>query len=142
MMNKKDDFEWTERNQLRAMLLEDTDSPHEAELLLETVERVKQWRAPQADPNATALLVKSLMPELPQPSTLKPHRVGQLIRDWWPLLLIRAQLRVVRREIWAASALVMALGTLVTLAGNASNGLTPIEIFAPLVAAVGVAFLL
>ena len=53
-MNENDEFELTEHNmerdQFRAMLLEDTDSPHEAEALLETVERLKQWRAPQADP--------------------------------------------------------------------------------------------
>ena len=85
--------------------------------------------------------MKHLLSELPQPTVAASRGVRQLIRDWWPLLLVQAQLRVVRREIWAASALVMVLGTLVTLMDNAPSGLSPIAIFAPLVAAVGVAFL-
>lgn len=62
----------------------------------------------------------------------------------WAWLLLRLQVRVVRREIWAASALVMALGTLVTLAmsgPDASGGVLPLVLVAPLVAAGGVAFL-
>ncbi len=74
------------------------------------------------------------------------------MQDWGPVLLLRAQARVVRGEIWAATALVMLLGTLVTLTyripqpANASptTEATPEMLFvlvAPLVAAIGMSFL-
>jgi hypothetical protein len=62
----------------------------------------------------------------------------------WPWLLLRAQLRVVHREIWLASALVMALGTLVAVAtysGGAGADALPLVLTAPLVTAVGAAYL-
>lgn len=58
----------------------------------------------------------------------------------WQLLLAQAPL--VRRGIWASSAFTMALGCVVALlvAGPAHGG-TVLAVFAPVVAAVGVAFL-
>jgi hypothetical protein len=57
-------------------------------------------------------------------------------------LLLRFQLPIIRAEIWPASALVFALGLLVTLASDAQGGQAlPFVLTAPLVAAIGVAFL-
>jgi hypothetical protein len=57
----------------------------------------------------------------------------------WQLLV--GQLPLVRREIWAASALTMTLGCVVALlmGGTSAAGAT-LAVFAPVVAAVGVAF--
>lgn len=65
-------------------------------------------------------------------------------KPFWPLLLLRTQLRVVHQDIWVASALVMLLGTAVTLALHApanSDTALPFVMMAPVVAAVGVAFI-
>lgn len=91
--------------------------------------------APQPTAGDTAQLIERLLPEMPRPSRRRA------LREWWPLLLLRAQFRIVRREIWAASALVMALGVLVTLASYTGTGLTPLAALAPVMAAVGVALL-
>jgi hypothetical protein len=55
--------------------------------------------------------------------------------------LLRAQVPLVRRSIWAASALTMAMGLLVTLllASPGAQGMV-LAVFAPIVAAIGVAF--
>ncbi len=57
--------------------------------------------------------------------------------------LLRAQLRVVQHEIWFASAFVMTLGVLVTLTlqPGTSIELLPVVLLAPLMAALGIAFL-
>lgn len=58
------------------------------------------------------------------------------------LQLLVGQLALVRREIWTASAVTMALGCLVSLlAAGASAGGVVLAVFAPMVAAVGVAFI-
>ncbi len=57
-------------------------------------------------------------------------------------LLLRFQLPIIRAEIWPASALMFALGLLVTLGSGAQGGKAlPFVLTAPLVAAVGVALL-
>jgi hypothetical protein len=64
----------------------------------------------------------------------QPH-----LRLLWDLL--RGQVPLVRRGIWAASALTMALGCLVALgAQDGSGGGVAFALVAPLVAAIGVAF--
>ena len=121
-------------------LRQDTDLPEETEQLLPVVQRLNAWQAPMPTRAGTARLVASLQPALPlrhPPSALRypPSAIWQLMR---------AQLGVVRHEIWAASALVMLLGVLVTLAmyGPAASGATlPFVLVAPIVAAVGIAFL-
>ena len=58
------------------------------------------------------------------------------------LQLLVGQLALVRREIWLASAATMALGCLVALlTAGASAGGVVLAVFAPMVAAVGVAFI-
>ena len=60
---------------------------------------------------------------------------------WWQLA--RAQMRVVRQEIWWASLLVMGLGVLVSLLMRSIDvpSAQPFVMIAPLVTAVGIAFL-
>ena len=66
-------------------------------------------------------------------------RPNIVLRAW---ALLRAQAPLVRREIWLTSALVMALGYLVTLVGSRDNPTTGvIEVLAPLIAAAGVAMI-
>lgn len=122
---------------IRAMLHEDIESPEEAEALVATVKQIRRWQAPDAAPQATADLLKLLVAEVPAP---KKSRLQHLL-ECWPLLIIRSQMQVVRSEIWLASALVMVLGTVVTLTTSTSGGMIPLAILAPLVAAVGVAML-
>jgi hypothetical protein len=122
--------------ELRAKLIEDTGSPEEAERLAPVVRRLQSWSAPKPGPTATAKLIARLEAEIPNPQS----PITNLLSSW-PILLLRAQLRVVRGEIWAASALVMALGLLVTLATYSAAEAWPLVLVAPLVAATGVAFI-
>ena len=122
--------------ELRAKLIEDTGSPEEAERLVPVVRRLQSWSAPKPGPTATVKLIARLEAEIPNPQS----PITNLLSSW-PILLLRAQLRVVRGEIWAASALVMALGLLVTLATYSAAEAWPLVLVAPLVAATGVAFI-
>lgn len=126
-----------ELQRLRAMLHEDLDSAADTDEALEVVKQLRRWDAPAPDTASTAQLIARLSHEL---HTVTQNEVPQ--RAVWWLLLLRSQIRVVRREIWAASALVMVLGVLVTLAtyGQGSGSL-PIAVLAPLVATFGVGLL-
>ncbi len=123
-----------EQRRLRALLAEDAETPEETEALLETVRFIRRWDAPSPTWKETARLVEKLLPEVPQPERRHP---GQ----WWPLLILRAEARIIRREIWLASALVMALGVVVTLGISSTGAAAPLTILAPVVAAVGMALL-
>ena len=126
---------------LHKLLAEDVDSADD-EVLLGLARQMNQWSSPEATPQMTADLMSTLVGAMPSAeSRLSP--MLRALRQWWPLLLMRTQLRVVRKEIWAASALVMALGTLVAIGAYSPNagGTIPITIVAPIVAAVGVALL-
>lgn len=137
-MNDQDKY-LNETERLLAMLNEDLESADDAHSALEVVTQLKLWQAPNLGPESTRLLIEKLAVELPGMD--KEYRRNRL--DWWPLLLMQSQLRVVHREIWAATLLVMTLGTLVTLGtySNLSQQILPMTILAPIVAAVGVAFL-
>ena len=124
--------------ELRAKLIEDTGSLEEAERLMPVVRRLQSWSAPKPGPTATVKLIARLEAELP---ARNPQLLFTDYFSHWSLLLLRAQLRVVRGEIWLASALVMALGLLVTLAMVSTTGGGLLVLVAPLVAAVGVAFI-
>jgi hypothetical protein len=142
IMDERNFKRQAEAERLRAMLREDGDSPDEVNDLVNVVSRLKKWDAPAPRPEATARLLDVLSQEMPAPArSILPSSSHWY--EWWPLLLIRSQVRVVRREIWAASALIMLLGTLVTLTSYTSGygGATPIAILAPVVAALGVALL-
>lgn len=90
----------------------------------------------------TEALLAYLRAELPA-AVAPPPTWRETIRQSWLWLLLVAQARVVRREIWAASALVMALGVVVSVVwqggGNAAG--LPLALLAPIVAAMGIATL-
>src|SRR5688572_21160331 len=124
-----------EDERLRAMLLEDTDSDEKADALLGTVKRLRQWQAPTTN---SAELISLLAAHLPR----KMSRRERLL-TWYPLLLLRTQARVVSREILLASALVIALGVIVTLFNSSAEfgAISTFGVLAPIVAAVGIALL-
>jgi hypothetical protein len=111
----------------------------------ETLEQVgrflKSWQAPGADPTAKARLIERLMQT--RSITPVPVRPPLKMSLRWTWLILRAQIRLINGVTWTASALVLALGTIVTLLSfQTPNGTTlPIILVAPVVAAVGVAFL-
>lgn len=125
-----------------AQLTRDLDSAEAAQALQPVVERLAAWPAPAPSPVDTARLIARLKSELPAPSSPIERFVASLQSNWaW--LIVRSQLRVVRSEIWAASALVMALGAGVTmlLTNTGQPETLPFVLLAPVVAAVGMAFI-
>jgi hypothetical protein len=122
-------------DELRTKLMEDMESAEEAEELLPVVAKLAVWQAPRPAAQETAQLIRRLELALPQEETAGPLQ----LRLQWAYWLLRAQARVVRHEIWSGSLFVMVLGVLVTLA--ADRAALPFVLIAPLVAAVGVAFL-
>lgn len=124
-------------DKLRAFLTE--DAPDEAPQLQPIIGKLREWQAPRGDSARKAHLTAILVQE--HRAAHAKHRFD--LREWWPVLLILSQLRVVETQIWTASALVMALGGLVTLAldRTASREGLPFALFAPLIAAAGIAFL-
>jgi hypothetical protein len=123
------------QDELRAKLIEDTGSAEEADRLLPLVRQLPAWSAPTPTVQETDRLVQTLSAAVPT------RRSGYL---WeWTGWLLQAQLRVVQQEIWLASALVMVLGLFVTLTmrPGLAPEMLPLVWVAPLVAAVGVAFL-
>ncbi len=107
----------------------------EADQLLPAARRLSAWSAPTPTAAETDRLVQALLAELP---AQRPARSWSMV-GW----LLLAQVRVVQQEIWLASAFVITLGVLVTLAGQpeASLEALPFVLVAPLVAALGIAFL-
>jgi hypothetical protein len=134
-------FSDDEQRRLQAMLAEDAASPEEAEGLLAVVTRLRRWSAPAADEQKQAHLVRLLEAEMWSRRRLPLARLRQRIGEWWPLLILRAQARVVQREIWLASALVMVLGLVVTLSAYNAGQMLPLVLLAPVIAAVGMALL-
>jgi hypothetical protein len=119
-------------------LIEDTGVPEEADELLAVARRLPDWSAPSPTARATAQLIAALQAAQTQaPIT----RHSNLLRLG---LLLRSQARVIQPEIWLATALVMTLGVFVTLA-TAQPRVTieslPFVYVAPIVAAIGLAFL-
>jgi hypothetical protein len=127
-----------DKRRLLALLAEDTESPEDAQALLPLMMRVKQ------SPVLADELTRARVAQLALVQLHGQRRSWrQRLADWWPLLLLRAQVRVVQREIWLASALIMLLGGAVTVILYAPHDLgdLPLVLVAPVVAAVGVALL-
>lgn len=118
---------------LKHRLAQDSDEADDPEAFAGLARHLAEWHAPAPDPQTTWALMQQLEAEFTPPSA------RYVWQNWWPLLLIRSQIRVVQREIWVASALVMALGTVVTLSTDSAS--VPLAMIAPLVAAFGVALL-
>jgi hypothetical protein len=125
--------------ELLACLAEDTGSPQEAAGLAPVVHRLLAWEAPTPTDQETARLTGTLrrLRLVSQKNTLSTR-----LRLGW--LVLRSQPRVVQSELWAASAIVIGLGTLVTLGyslSGASDVTLPFVLIAPVAAAAGIAFL-
>jgi hypothetical protein len=121
---------------LKALLREDVGD--DSEQLFPVVQQLQQWNAPEVASGKTAQLIDLLANELPAPHESYRHTLW----DSRPVLLLRSQVRVVQRELWIASALVMGLGILVTLAlmsTDTFDGFVPFVLLAPVVTAVGIA---
>jgi hypothetical protein len=123
-----------EDERLRAMLKEDTGSDEQADALLGTVKRLRKWQAPEAA--NTAQLINLLAAQFPRQKSRRER-----LWEWQPLVLMRSQARIVSGGIMLASLLVMALGAFVAAIMTIPNGSTPLALIAPLVAAMGIAFI-
>lgn len=104
-------------------------------------QKLGRWTVPEVRPEQTAALVEMLSAEL-KSATTQPRR-GNLFDIWW-VLILRAQMRVVQREIWAASCVVMVLGIMVTMASYTAGqnpSSLPFVLVAPLTTAFAISFL-
>mgnify|MGYP005846755333 CR=1 FL=1 len=103
---------------------------------------LRRLSAPPARPEARDRLMSALLAEADH--VLPARRPTPAIpRLRWGWLVLGAQIRIVHRFTWIASLLVMALGFFVTLMlyRPGTGAELPFVIVAPLVAALGVAFL-
>jgi hypothetical protein len=126
-------------------LTEDLGSEQQATDLLPTVEHLQAWHAPEPTLADTARLLSTLTSHAPTRPFSPLHLFAPALN------LLRAQLYIVRREILAASALVMGIGTALGLVTSTNNSMLPdgtaapgglaLALFSPLVAAIGVSFL-
>ena len=138
-------------NDLHKKLAEDLASEEQAADLLPTVERLQAWRAPEPTPTDTARLLAKLESQLP--ITNYQSRISNRLKTALqpPFLLLRAERYLIRRELLAASALVMGIGTGLSLLNPEGASLLPdgtpapgglvLALIAPLVAALGISFL-
>ena len=83
---------------------------------------LRRWRDPAPDPAAKAELMTALLAEMENtrahsraPLQEQVTRRDVRARIAWAWLILRSQVRLVHPATWAASALVIALGALVTL---------------------------
>ncbi|MCB9436233.1 MAG: hypothetical protein H6673_04470 [Anaerolineales bacterium] len=115
-------------DRLRRLLEEDLGSTEEAEALFPLIQQLRDVPLVTTAPRLAALVAE--MPSAPQQSYW---------RQLW--LILKAQIRVVRREIWLASLLIMTLGVFVTIAQYQASSAQALALLAPLVSAAGVAFI-
>ncbi|CAG0977041.1 hypothetical protein ANRL2_02114 [Anaerolineae bacterium] len=124
-------------NRLRDMLIEDTSSDEAADALIGPIQALKQLPNPTT-PNAEiqALLTRLSAEGLAISGNQRPN-----LRWLW--LILQGQLRIIRKELWAASALVILIGTFVTLVSYQpdTDAFAPLVMLAPIMAAVGVGLL-
>lgn len=139
MMNDNDEADLNRR------LQEDGVPAEETAVLLPIL---KQLAQPPLTPTAaqTEALLARLRPELPPPVPVNVSRHKQqqaVLSVSWLRLLLQAQWRVVGGDIWAASALVMVLGVVVSFVWQGAGGTAglPLVLAAPVVAALGIATL-
>jgi hypothetical protein len=126
----------TDETRLRQMLLEDADSEELAEAVFPLVQQINALSMPEPQKHPTASLISQLRAELPTRTSWHER-----LLEWYPLLILRSQVRVVSGEIWLASLVVMACGTLVTIAAYEPGSGTWFALLAPTISAIGVALL-
>lgn len=128
-----------ESTRLKDLLNMDLGDGAEADALLPLMMHLDDAHLPSISESATQALIDQLSAEVSAAHVASPRQE----KSRWMLLLLRSQIRVVQKEIWIASLLVMLLGTLVTLItfDPASGNLTPLAVIAPVIAAIGVGLL-
>jgi hypothetical protein len=95
---------------------------------------LRQWQPPAVNETKKALLLQALKAQS------LPIIQRQINISW--VLLLQAQMRIVRGALWLASALVMAVGAFVTALTYTPGSSTFIFVLvAPLVAALGISFI-
>lgn len=134
-----------------ARLKQDLSEEVDVESLLEVGRFLNQWSSPPADPAKLAQVIADLTQETARfrkDVQVPAHNIVQTRREWLhsyallTLTVLHVQIRIVRNAIWLASALVMALGALVTMMTYSPTvGSTVLMIVTPLVAALGIAFI-
>ena len=125
--------------ELLAKLKEDAGSEEESADLLPLVRGLQEWQVPVPTAPETTRLAES-MRRLVE-ARRRGRTASRLSMGW---LVLCSQVRVVQGEIWAASAIVMGLGLLVTLGYSLSQSpeaSLPLVLMAPLAAASGIALL-
>ncbi|MEL6308969.1 MAG: hypothetical protein AAFQ52_12570 [Chloroflexota bacterium] len=91
--------------------------------------------APASNTSHKAQMITLLSAHLPQPQT----RLARLLA-WYPIAVLRSQVRIIQHEIWTASALTLLIGVVITFAAP-NPSLLSLSILAPIVAAVGIGML-
>jgi hypothetical protein len=123
----------TER--LRQALIDNGESLNKAESLARLSTLLDAMPPPKSNVSHKEQLVNMLSIQMP-----KPKSQLERLTEWYPMALLLSQVRVIRGEIWIASAIVLGLGALLTLISESPNGLL-FEGLAPIVAAASVAML-
>lgn len=131
---------------LRQRIAEDIGAVHDEATLLAALTALRDWEAPPTPPEKMTTLLAALTAELPssdQAGSAPRHADQARGALSWSLRVLLSQIRVVQGTIWTASALVMLLGTLVTLGGytHFQGEMLPLAILAPVAATVGLALL-
>lgn len=120
---------------LKETLIENGESAQEATSLAELDSHFGQSRQVSARESHKRQVISMMMRELPQKKS-----VWQQIHEWYPMALLLSQTRVIQRELWAASAVVLLIGLIVTLT-SLEPDLLSFSVIAPVVAAASVAML-
>lgn len=113
----------------------------EPKALEQITQKLGHWTAPEVRPEQTAALVEMLSAELVS-NTVQLRRRN--LSDIWLVLILRAQFRVVQREIWVASCIVMLIGMVFTMASYTTGqnpSSLPFVLVAPLTTAFAISFL-
>jgi Putative zinc-finger len=92
--------------------------------------------APVAAPPSTAGTIRAVLTRAALAPQARPVARRGVAFAWW---LLRAEVRLVRRSVWLASALVMACAVLLAVAGGDGGSVTVLSLVAPVVAVAGVA---
>jgi hypothetical protein len=118
---------------LKQTLIENGESETEAESLAELDRHLRNVPEPKAHNAHKMQLLAMMKSHLPQEKSR-----WQRFMERYPVALLQSQLRIIQREIWFASALILMLGVLVTLRTEHPD-LLSFSVLAPIVAAAGVA---
>ena len=125
-----------EETRLRALLQEDFGD--EAGRFLPALHELSRLPELSVAQEEVTQMANKLREYLPQQSPVMQRRWHR----WFPLILLRAELQLLRYELWVASALVMVIGLLVTEATHdVAQASMPFVQIAPIMAALGVAFI-